>query len=179
MPLLVNGLNQKLKQLKIFTKHLGDLGINNTVTGIISTLSVTLEIPFLLMGDRLMKRLSIWRWMTVGLAIGAVRYGLLSIVKSPVSIVLAQSLSIAHTACFEFFPILYLGQTVRPELLASSQSMLQMISFGIARIIGSLAGGLIADAAGIPNGYALCAALTLATLAVFFVPMRRRAKSGE
>ena len=165
--------------LSFFSKHLGDLGIGNAVAGIIATLSVTLEIPFLLVGDRLMKRLSVWTWLSIGLGIDAVRFALLSVVRAPWAIVLAQSLSIAHFACFEFFPMIHLGRTVDRELQASAQSVLQMISFGIARIVGSLAGGLIADASGIPAVYAMCGALMLATGVVFVAPMRRCARAGK
>lgn len=161
--------------LSFFSKHLGDLGIGNTVAGFIATLSVILEIPFLMFGDRLMKRMSIWRWMTIGLVIGAIRFALLSVLRAPALIVLAQSLSIAHLACFEFFPMVYLGQVSGEALQASSQSVLQMVSFGIARIVGSLTGGLIADVTGIPAVYAMCGALMLATAVAFYAPMRRRA----
>lgn len=162
--------------LSFFSKHLGDLGVSNAVAGLIATLSVVLEIPFLLLGDRLMKRLSVWTWLTVGLAVGAVRFMLLSVLRAPWAIVLAQSLSIAHLACFEFFPMVYLGRAVQPALQASAQSVLQMISFGVARIVGSLAGGLIADRTGIPAVYGLCGALMLVACAVFYIPMRRRAQ---
>ena len=165
--------------LSFFSKHLGDLGIGNAVAGLIATLSVALEIPFLLVGDRLMKRLSVWTWLLVGLIVGAARFALLSVVRSPWAIVLAQSLSIAHLACFEFFPMIHLGKTVSRELQASAQSVLQMISFGIARIVGSLAGGLIADASGIPSVYGMCGGLMLLTAAAFFIPMRKIGSSRK
>ena len=60
--------------LSFFSKHLGDLGISNTVVGIINTLSVALEIPFLLIADRLMRRFSIWNWLRIGLLVGAVLF---------------------------------------------------------------------------------------------------------
>ena len=163
--------------LAFFSKHLGDLGIGNTVVGLITTLSVVLEIPFLLVGDRLMKRLSIWTWLAVGLVIGAIRFALLGVLRHPALIVLAQSLSIAHLACFEFFPMVHLGRIASRELQASAQSVFQMISFGVARIVGSLAGGLIAEATGIPAVYGMFGALMLATVLVFFAPMRRRARA--
>lgn len=165
--------------LTFFSKHLGDLGIGNALVGVISTLSVALEIPFLLFGDRLMKRLSVWRWMTVGLVLGAIRFALLSVVRAPALILLAQMLSISHLACFEFFPMMHLSRVADSALQASAQSVLQMTSFGVARIIGSLAGGLIADAAGIPAVYGVCGALMLATAAVFYMPMRRLARAGR
>ena len=158
--------------MAFFTKHLGDLGVDNMVTGFISVFSVALEIPFLLFGDKLMKRFSIGRWMFIGLLIGGVRFALLTVVKTPVMIILAQCLSISHLACFEFFPMVYLGRTVRADLQAGAQSMLQMISFGISKIIGSLAGGVIADAMGIPFVYGACAVIVFCTAAVFYIPLR-------
>lgn len=163
--------------LTFFSKHLGDLGIGNTVTGLITMLSVALEIPFLLIGDRLIRRASVWRWLTVGLVLGAVRFALLSVLRAPVWIVLAQSLSISHLACFEFFPMVHLSRVAGEELQASAQSVLQMISFGVARIVASLGGGLIADATGIPAVYAICGGVMLATAVVFYIPMRNRARS--
>ena len=158
--------------MAFFTKHLGDLGLDNTVTGYISMLSVILEIPFLLFGDRLMKRMSVWRWMLTGLLIGSVRFALLAVVRTPGMLNLAQSLSISHLACFEFVPMVYLGKTVRAEPQAGSQSMLQMFSFGIARIVGSLTGGMIADTTGIPFVYGICAALMIGSAMLFYIPLR-------
>ena len=159
--------------LVFFSKHLGDLGISNTVAGLINTLSVMLEIPFLFFADRIMKRCSIWKWMTIGLTLGAVRYLLLTLVRAPVPLLLAQLLSIAQLSCFEFFPYVYLGRVVRKDLLASAQSVYQTVTFGIARIAASLLGGALGDAVGIPAVYGGITALMILTLAVFLVPLRR------
>ena len=165
--------------LTFFSKHLGDLGFSNRLTGIINTCSVMLEIPFLLFGDRIFKRFSIWTWMTIGLVVGAVRYVLVAVLRAPVWIVLAQSLSITQLACFEFFPQVYLGHITRKELLASVQSLYQMITFGIARIFAALLGGFLADAAGIPAMYALSGVLMALTAIAFFVPMRKQARADR
>ena len=90
-----------------------------------------------------------------------------------------SELSISHLACFEFLPFMYLGRVSRKELQASAQSLYQMISFGVARIVGALLGGFIADATGIPTVYALWGGLMLATAIVFYRPMRRLARAEE
>lgn len=159
--------------LVFFSKRLGDLGISNSVTGLINTFSVILEIPFLLFGDRIMKRCSIWTWLLVGMGVGAVRFLLIAVLRAPLPIVLVQMLSIAHLACFEFFPFIYLGHAAPKELQASAQSLYQMATFGFARIVASLAGGFLADAMGIPAVYALSGALMAVATVAFFVPMRR------
>ena len=165
--------------LTFFSKHLGDLGVSNTVTGLINTVSVMLEIPFLLFGDRIMKRFSLWTWMTIGLVLGAIRFLLLSVLRNPALIVLAQLLSIAQLSCFEFFPYIYLGRITRKDLLASAQSVYQMITFGVARILASLVGGAIADAAGIPFVYGVSGAIMAVTAVAFYAPMRRRARADR
>ena len=159
--------------LVFFSKRLGDLGISNSVTGLINTFSVILEIPFLIFGDRIMKRLSIWTWLLVGMGIGAVRFLLIAVLRAPVPIVLVQMLSIAHLACFEFFPFIYIGRVARKELLASAQSLYQMVTFGVARIVASLVGGVIADAMGIPAVYLICGGLMVVATATLWLPMRK------
>ena len=174
-------LGQMASQFSIafFTKHLGDLGISNAVTGIISMLSVSLEIPFLLFADRLMKKRSIWGWMWIGLVLSGVRFVLLAIVRNPVLIVLAQLLSVANLACFEFFPYVYLGRAAKKEMLSTVQSTYQMIAFGFSRIISSLLGGFIADATGIPTVFAINGAMLLIAAVVLFIPLRRHAQEDR
>ena len=107
------------------------------------------------------------------MGIGAVRFALIAVLRAPLPIVLVQMLSIAHLACFEFFPFIYMGRVARKELQASAQSLYQMVTFGFARIVASLAGGVIADAMGIPAVYALSGALMAVATVAFFAPMRR------
>ena len=59
------------------------------------------------------------------------------------------------------------------ELRASGQALNWLLSAGVARIIGSFGGGLIADAVGIRTGFLYGACLIGAALAVF-VPLFRR-----
>ena len=106
--------------------------------------------------------------------------GTRSWVKEPVPVtLLAQMLSIAQLSCFEFFPQIYLGRVTRKDLLASVQSVYTVVTFGIARIAASLIGGAVADAAGIPFMYGLCAGIMAATAAAFYVPMRRQARADR
>lgn len=163
--------------LSFFSKHLGDLGISNTLTGVITVLSVSLEIPFLMFGDRLMRKMSIWKWMWIGLFINALRYLLLSVVRAPALIIFSQVFSVAHLACFEFFPAIHLSKAVSKELSGSVQNTYNMIAFGASRIIGSLLGGLLADATSITTVFALNGCLLLIAALVMTIPLNRRAKA--
>ena len=178
MLFIVVFLGQLAGQFSIvfFSKHLGDLGVSNSLTGVISTLAVSLEIPFLLFADRLMKKLPIWTWMWIGLAVNSVRFLALSVVRAPGLILAAQILSVFQLSCFEFFPFVYLGRIAPKELLSTVQSTYQMVAFGVSRIVSSLLGGLIADYTGIHAVFGINGALLLAAAVLLFVPLRRRAK---
>ena len=51
-------------------------------TGMINAFSVALEIPFLFLGDRIMKRFSIWTWLLIGMCTGALRFIVLSFLRA-------------------------------------------------------------------------------------------------
>ena len=157
-----------------FTKHLGDLGVSNGVTGVITTLTVVMEIPFLFFGDRLFSRMSIFKWMWLGLLVNGLRFFALSFAHTPVVILLTQLPSVALFACFEFFPALWIGQQVSREVSGSAQSVLQMTSFGLARIVGSSAGGALAELLGIGMVFRLSGALLLAAALITFIPLCKK-----
>lgn len=163
--------------LAFFSKHLGDLGISNATTGIITTLCVILELPFLFFGDKLMKKASIWRWMWIGLILNAVRFLGLSMVKTPVLIVVFGILSVGLMACFEFFPAIYLNKAVAKELRGTVQNTYNMIAFGVSRIVGTLIGGQIADHTGIATVFGAQGVILLIAAIVMAVPLHRRAKA--
>lgn len=156
-----------------FTKYLGDIGIGNSVTGIITTLTVVMEIPFLIFfGDRIFKKLTIIQWMWLGLIINGLRFVALSYVRSPLVILLTQLPSVALFACFEFFPVLYLKEIVGKEVLSTAQSVFQMTSFGLARIVGASAGGMLAQALGIAPVFRMGGVMLLVCAAVMIPSVR-------
>lgn len=165
--------------LTFFSKHLGELGISTTTTGIITTLSVSLEIPFLIFGDKLLRKMSIWKWMWIGLIVNGFRMIALSVVTSPSLIVATQILSVAQLGCFEFFPAIYLSRAVAPELRGSAQSTYNLLSGCTSRIIGSLVGGFVAQATSIGNMFAINGSMLLIAAVVLTVPLLKRAKTDN
>lgn len=156
-----------------FTKHLGDLGIDNGVTGVITFLSTFLEIPFLLFAQRLYKKCSIWVWMMAGLILNGVRFLGLAFAADVPWIILANLPCVSIMACFEFFPGLYLNEIVRDELKGSAQNLLVLTTFGITKITGALIGGFLCDSFGIPVVFGGLGIMLLAAAAVFLIPCRR------
>lgn len=156
-----------------YTKHLGDLGMNNQITSIITLLAVILEIPFLCFGDRLYRKANIWNWLLIGMVCNGIRWLGLAFSTTALPSILFQLLSVTVLSSFEFFPALYLSRRVSPELYGGAQSMLALISFGAAKIVGSLIGGQICQFTGIPALFAFFGVWMLAGCVLFWKPTRR------
>ena len=156
-----------------FGKYMGDLGMSNALASKITFLSVLMELPFLLLGDRIRKWTTVWSWLRVGFIVNGVRWLGLAFLHEPAAIVLFQLPGVTVLACFEFIPAFYLSTHVSDEMLGSAQSMLSLVIFGAGKIIGSLLGGLVSQRAGIPAVFAFNGAMLLLGCAAFWRPMSR------
>lgn len=159
--------------MSFFSKHLGDLGIGNTMTGVMLFISVAMEIPFLIFGDRLARRFSIWQCLMAGLILCAIRWLGLAFAKSPGLILIFQIPGVSVMACFEFFPALYINRRVPDTLKGSAQTAVMIVSFGIAKAIGSLLGGFVSDRIGIPAVFAANGIILIIAIIILWRPAGR------
>lgn len=136
--------------MSFYSKHLGDLGMSNATVSWIMLLSVVAELPFLYWGDKIARKTNIWNWLLIGIAANGIRWLGLALSRSAPAIILFQIPGVTVLACFEFFPALYLARRVPPELSGSAQNILTLTTFGAAKIVGSLIGGMICEHTGIP-----------------------------
>ncbi len=158
--------------MSFYTKHLGDLGMSNTVVSWITLLSVLLEIPFLCFADRIYKKTNIWNWLLIGILCNGIRWLGLAFSTSALPIILFQFFGVTVLACFEFFPSLYLSQRVPPEQAGTAQNMLSLTTFGAGKIVGSLIGGQICEYTGIPALLGFNGIMLLVLCVVLWIPTR-------
>ncbi|MBR5289161.1 MAG: MFS transporter [Clostridia bacterium] len=159
--------------LSFFSKYLGELGMSNAVTGLITILSVFLEIPFLLVGDRLYKKLPIFKWMWIGLLLNALRFVGMSYARTPLAMIVTLLPCVFLLASFEFFPAIYLSTAMPKELSGTAQNVYQTVTYGVARIAGAMLGGILADAIGIDGVFFYGGMLLLIVSAATFFPIWR------
>ena len=162
-----------------FVKMLGDLGFDNSTTGIITFVSIFFEIPFLYFSHKLYKKATLWTWLLVGMAINAVRFTCLGFAESLPLILLINIPTVTVMGCFEFFPALYLNDAVNEKLKGSAQSALNLTFAGGAKLLGSLLGGFLGDTYGLQTGFICCGCILAAAFIVFFIPCRRLAKTEK
>lgn len=162
--------------MSFFGAYLEEMGVSNRVASVITWFSVFLEIPVLLFATQIMRRLSIWRWVTIGYALNGIRWLGLVLAHDLGSwqvLIVAQIPAVTAMACFEFFPALYIGKIVAPELSSSAQTLLTFTSFGVAKVLGSLLGGFISDRVGMRAVFLFFGALLLVAAAAL-LPLSRR-----
>lgn len=181
LALVLVGTCTTMFYLSFFGAYLEEMGVSNRIASLITWVSVFLEIPVLLYASRIMRHLSIWRWLIVGYALNGLRWLGFVLAHSLGSwqiLLVAQIPAVSAMACFEFFPALYIGKIVAPELSGSAQTLLTLTSFGIAKVIGSLLGGFVSDVVGM-RAIFLFFGILLLVAAVALFPLCRKLTRSE
>lgn len=134
--------------------------------GLCYFISACSEIPFLLMSDKLFDRYGAGRLMRFSAVTLAIRWLMLGLSDNVYVAMASQVLHgwgfIVMTVCMAK----YIARSVPEELQASGQMLLAIVSFGIARAFGNLAGGLLAGWMGRQNVFLACAAVCVVTLVI-------------
>ncbi len=164
-----------------FSPHFVSLpGGGSKLLGWCYFLSAVSETPFLLNSDKLFRRHGAGRLMCVSALVLCLRWALVGASGAIPVVMLSQ---VCHGFGFIVITVassLYIDRVVPPELKASGQMLLAVVSFGIARAVGNLGGGLLADWMGRQNVFYLCSAMCLLAF-VGFAPyfLRRPPLNGE
>ena len=167
--------------MSFFGAFMEQLGIGNRVASVITWVSVLLEIPLLFFSSKIMKLRSVWQWMMIGLVLTGIRwvgFWISAQAGSWVLLVIFQIPAVMVLACFEFFPSIYIGEIIAPELSSSAQTILNLVMFGVARFTGSLIGGFISQKISMENMF-LINGIMLLTAAVIFFPVCRRMHAAD
>ena len=77
------------------------------------------ELPFLLLGDRIVKKINVWNGILIGAALSGARWIGLAVFRTFAPIMTVQIVAVSCMACFEFIPAFYLNKRVRPEIIGS------------------------------------------------------------
>lgn len=167
--------------MSFFGAFMEQMNINNRVASVITWVSVLLEIPFLFFSQRIMKLRSVWQWMLIGLVLTGIRwigFWISSQAASWLLLVVFQIPAVLVLATFEYFPSIYIGEIIAPELSSSAQIMLNLVMFGVARFTGSLVGGFISQQIGMETMF-LINGIMLIAASVVFAPICRRMHKAD
>ena len=141
-------------------------------------LSSVSETPFLLLSDKLIKKIGVGKLLVIAGCVMTARWALLAAASSVWTAFFAQ---ILHGWGFIVMTVSmskYVNQHVPDELKARGQMLLNVAGFGVARVAGIVLGGLIAGRAGVQGGFWASFAVSAAAL-VLFAPGYLREKEPE
>jgi PPP family 3-phenylpropionic acid transporter len=136
------------------------VGIDPAWVGMVMNLGVLAELPFMLAAGALLRRFSLRTLLLAGAAALAVRMVLLALAH-PVLTVASQVLHGPAVVALYLLPPMYLNFRAPPGLRNSVQGLYAMVCFGVARLLGSVAGGYAAEV-DLAWAFALGAALAAA-----------------
>jgi len=149
-----------------FSIYFVELGGDNGLLGIYWFISAIVEIPFLLLADRIVRKLGVRSTLILAGLVMGIRWLLLFLLQNVFAV---MATSVLHG--FSFIVIIYcmatyINREMPPELKSSGQSFFALFGGGIPRIAASLLGGVLNDAIGIRPVFLICALINLVTVIV-------------
>lgn len=152
-------------------------GGTDALLGLSYLISAASEVPYLLLCDRIYRRFGAAKPMCVAAGVMALRWLLLGSAQSAVAALLTQLLHGGGFIVLSVSMAKYVADKVAPELRTSGQMLLNMVSFGAARVIGNLGGGLLAEHIGRGAAFLVGAGVCAAALVAFTLWRLRRRTS--
>ncbi len=146
------------------------LGGSAGLVGIAWGFGAIIEVPLMYAFPRIARRVGTERLVVFGTLAFALRALLAAIIVDPVGLVLIAPLEGIGFACVFVGGVTVVGARAPAGLQGTAQGLFAAAS-GLATIIGSVAGGAIAGALGIPGLFLLCAAGSLIGTAIVAVAL--------
>ncbi|MHA0858323.1 MFS transporter [Paenibacillus sp. CMAA1364] len=150
-----------------FPMYFRELGGDNVLLGWSMVISSLSEVPFLLFADKIFKRVKIPYILLAAAVFTALRWFLFSIIDAPIWVLPVQAL---HGLIFIVLAVTmatYINKEVPKELKASGQTLNGLMNLGVARIIGSFAGGIATTSFGIRHVFMYNSIIALVSLFAF------------
>jgi len=122
------------------------LGGNSALIGLANTVQALTEIPFhIKWGRNLMRKIGIHRMLVISTILGAMRWTLTALSRSPVLLVIANGFEGLMLVPLIVGVVEYINSRVEKKLKATAQTALTLFSVVIARTVGNIGGGALID----------------------------------
>ena len=152
---------------------LKELGAPESMMGYAMTIGTLSEVPILLLGSRLVKRLTPYRLFMLGVAITGARFLLFALAQSATLILFLQLFNGLTFVAMWLGGVAYAHQNAPSGYAASAQGMLNAMVFGIGTAVGGFSGGILLDALG-GRGMYLVFGLVILGIAMLAALLRTR-----
>ena len=138
----------------------GDMGAGNSLYGVMVTVGSTLEIPFLFLADRIIRRLGMRKTVFILGILTAVRWGNAYFAMSAGQLFITQGFNFVNILEGVTVAIL-ISRLVAPENKTGVQTLSASIQGVVGILISTFGGGVLADFFGIRPLFLIAAAIAL------------------
>ncbi len=152
-----------------FPIYYKQLGASSALLGWAMFITSISEIPFLLFADKIIKKLSIQFTLIISALIMALRWFLLHFVTDIHAILAVNATHGLSFIVFAYCLATFISKNVPKELRSSGQTMNALLCMGLARILGSILGGVTSDALGIKQVFLYTALINFAAASIFAI----------
>ncbi|MFD2116583.1 MFS transporter [Paenibacillus yanchengensis] len=168
-----------------FPIYFRELGGDSSLLGWSMVISSLSEVPFLLYADRIFRRVKIQTILLLSAVATCLRWLLFYWVETPLA---ALPIQLLHGAMFIVLTVTmatYINKEVPKELKASGQTFNGLLNLGVARIIGSLAGGAATAAVGYRQVFlynawiSIISTILFASLLLYWARKERKTKQAN
>jgi PPP family 3-phenylpropionic acid transporter len=155
--------------LNFFSLYMDGIGANEGIIGFSWALAALSEIPVMLYAGALIRRIGSATLLKIAFGLYAVRALLLSFITTPAWALAVQLLQGLAFAAFLNAGVTYLNQRTPPGLSTTAQAVYNVVTYGLASMVGALLGGYLYDTVGIPVMLRVLSLVTLVGLALFWL----------
>jgi PPP family 3-phenylpropionic acid transporter len=155
-----------------FSLHLSHLGHGSTFIGTAWAIGVVSEVAFMWRSARIISAFGVERLLGFALAVAALRWSLIAVLRDPVWILVAQPLHGITFGCTFVAAATMARQRAPAQAPTAAQGLFTSVA-SAGTLIGMSGGGLLLAHAGGTGAFfaaAICAALAVAVAARFFRP---------
>lgn len=150
-----------------------DMGSANSVYGIMVTIGSLLEIPFLFLADRIIRRFGARRTIALLGLLTAVRWGNAYLASSAGQLFITQGFNFVNILEGVVIAVL-ISRLVQPEVKTVAQTLVATVQGVVGILVSSMLGGLLADQFGIRPLFLIAAGLAVGASVTFYHLLRGR-----
>lgn len=150
-----------------------EIGGGEALLGLGYFISAASEAPYLLLSERIYRRFGAECPMCISALLMALRWLLLGFARHPSIALLSQILHGGGFIVLSVSMAYWISEHVPSSLRASGQALLNMATFGIARITGNLLGGCLARGLGRGGAFLAASALCGAVFVIMLLMQRK------
>lgn len=152
-----------------FTIYLNEVAkASVSLVGVSIFLSIVSEMPFLLLANKLIKKIGYKKTIVISCVLMSIRWGLISVLNSDILIILVNCLKGFSDIVIFYCTAKIISIELEEGLQASGQALLGIVTYGIARIAGNYIGGVLYDTFSGRHVFAACAILAAVTAVIYF-----------